>query len=189
MFEGNGVEKLQERLATTISALATEMAALEANCLWLSGTRRHDWRKALLAHNNQPHYVAILLTLLPNMRSVTVRGMCDDCEPFMEMIWAVVKANRDQSSAVHERAVSAGICWTQRPTITRMLRLLRSNMNRLSLEPGLLDTSRDAGRVIISPCSKSKFLCHKNPSPNNDIVTLEGISGLVTQSYRHHHII
>ena len=106
LFQGKAFEKQRERLATIITAVGTELAALGANCPWLNESRRPHWQEALLAHPNQAHYAALLLTLLPNLRSMAMKGMCYDCEPITEMVEAIVKANRDRSSTVHESALS-----------------------------------------------------------------------------------
>ena len=106
LFQGKAFRKQQERLATIITALGTEIAALGANCPWLNESRRLHWQEALLAHPNQAYYAALLLILLPNLRSLAMKGMCYDCEPISELVEAIGKANRDRSSAVHESALS-----------------------------------------------------------------------------------
>ncbi|KAI4098042.1 MAG: hypothetical protein LQ339_006610 [Xanthoria mediterranea] len=106
LFRGKAFGKQRERLATIITAVGTELAALGANCPWLNESRRLHWQEALLAHPNQAHYAALLLTLLPNLRSMAMKGMCYDCEPISELVEAIGRANRDRSSAVYESALS-----------------------------------------------------------------------------------
>ncbi|KAI4228909.1 MAG: hypothetical protein L6R40_008093 [Gallowayella cf. fulva] len=99
-------EKEQTQLATTMSTIGTKLAALGGNCPWLSEPLRHAWKEALLVPNNQAHQSALLLTMLPNLQSMTMIGICDYCAPITEMVFAIVDANRDQSSPVHQKALS-----------------------------------------------------------------------------------
>ncbi|KAL8992082.1 MAG: hypothetical protein Q9169_007388 [Polycauliona sp. 2 TL-2023] len=107
-FKGDGFTREQEQLAATLANIDTEPAFLAAHCPWLATPEHDSWRDALLKHNNQPHHVAILLTMLPKLRSIYMRGMSlgDSYIPVVTMVWAIAEANHDQSSTVHGKALS-----------------------------------------------------------------------------------
>ncbi|KAI4270994.1 MAG: hypothetical protein LQ337_006327 [Flavoplaca oasis] len=61
---------------------------------------------ALLMPKGQAHQVAFLLTLLPNLRSMAMRCMCDEIVPVAEMVWNIVQVNHNMSSAAQGKALS-----------------------------------------------------------------------------------
>ncbi|KAL8669113.1 MAG: hypothetical protein Q9168_006278 [Polycauliona sp. 1 TL-2023] len=69
-FQGDAFAKEQKKLDTTIAAVWFGLAALGSQCPWLPHSVKEFWQNAFLNHDNQPHYVAILLTMLPDLRSV-----------------------------------------------------------------------------------------------------------------------
>lgn len=72
----------------------------------MTGEVREEWQRALLQPKNKVYYLAILLTMLPNLESITSTDMPNETEPLVDMIWAIAKANQDSSSPVHEKALA-----------------------------------------------------------------------------------
>lgn len=94
-------------VAQVISSRRSELSAFGAENPWLTGeTRRAEWRDALLLFNNQHHHLAMLLTMLPNLRSVKLVSMHSDSEPLREMVWAIAAANRDLKSPLYGKALA-----------------------------------------------------------------------------------
>ncbi|KAL8871327.1 MAG: hypothetical protein Q9174_002816 [Haloplaca sp. 1 TL-2023] len=94
-LEGDGLE----REHAVIARIEAELAVLVAKCPWYV-----DW-EALIRLDNQPHHLALLLTLLPNLRSMSMRG-CGIMLPITEMIWDIAEANCDYSSPRCGKALS-----------------------------------------------------------------------------------
>ncbi|KAI4282739.1 MAG: hypothetical protein L6R35_005320 [Caloplaca aegaea] len=105
-FAPGEFDKRQEKLTATIATQSTQLATLATDCPWFSRTRRRKWRDALLQPRDHSYHLAILLTKLPNLQSVTMIGMYDDYEPILKLVSAVTKANRNPSSAGFEHALS-----------------------------------------------------------------------------------
>ncbi|KAL8988193.1 MAG: hypothetical protein Q9177_002695 [Variospora cf. flavescens] len=100
------LEKQQENQTATIAAQSTQLATLATDCPWLSRTRRREWRDALLQPHNHSYHLAILLTKLPNLQSVTMIGVYDGYEPIRELVSAVAETNPGPSSGGFEHALS-----------------------------------------------------------------------------------
>ncbi|KAL8743250.1 MAG: hypothetical protein Q9184_008135, partial [Pyrenodesmia sp. 2 TL-2023] len=94
-------------LADIIASYGSEIAALGAEHPWLKEqVRRDDWRDALLVPTNQYHHLAMLLTMLPNLQSITFTSMSHHSEPIKETVRLIAAANRDPESPVHEKALA-----------------------------------------------------------------------------------
>lgn len=93
-------------LRDAVSIWSSELTSIGANNLWLTGEAREVWKRALLQPKNKVYCVGILLTMLPNVESITITNMTDEAGPLVNMILAIAKANRDPSSPVHEKALS-----------------------------------------------------------------------------------
>lgn len=85
---------------------SSELTSIAANNAWLTGEVRELWQRALLQPKNKFYYLGILLTMLPNLESITSTNMPDEAAPLVDMIWAIAKANQDSSSPVHEKALA-----------------------------------------------------------------------------------
>lgn len=69
--------------------------------------RVETWRDKLLEPTSYIHHLAILLTQLPNLETLTVINLSDhDSEPIKEMVWAIARANQDPSHESHGKALS-----------------------------------------------------------------------------------
>ena len=100
---------LEETAALTkaISTWGSYLASLGANNPWFADdARRKEWRDALVKSTSQCHLVGILLTMLPNVESITITDMPDDAHPLTEIISAIAGANRDVSSPVYGKALA-----------------------------------------------------------------------------------
>ncbi|KAL8993514.1 MAG: hypothetical protein Q9169_006284 [Polycauliona sp. 2 TL-2023] len=73
---------------------------------WLSEARRGEWRSALSSISNQQHFIGILLTMLPNLESITMTSMSFDCDPIMEIIDIIASANNNPGSPLHGKALT-----------------------------------------------------------------------------------
>ncbi|KAL8772739.1 MAG: hypothetical protein Q9209_002084 [Squamulea sp. 1 TL-2023] len=97
----------QQRLLEAVMATRRpQVAALGAACPWLDDERRERWQEALLLADSQPHVVGILLTILPNLESITITNMSLECYPITEIVSAVAAANRDPDAPLHGKALT-----------------------------------------------------------------------------------
>lgn len=104
-IDDNAIEEV-DNLADVIACYSSDIAALGTEHHWLKGpVRREVWRDALRVPTNQYHHLAMLLTMLPNLQTITLTSMSHDSEPLREMVWAIAAANRDPQSAVYKRAL------------------------------------------------------------------------------------
>ncbi|KAI4235433.1 MAG: hypothetical protein L6R40_006476 [Gallowayella cf. fulva] len=79
---------------------------IAAQCFWLSDERRQDWHEALTSINNQPHFIGILLTMLPNLESITLTSMTGVCGPILEIVNTAAAANRSPDSLLHRKGLT-----------------------------------------------------------------------------------
>jgi len=93
-------------LNNAISTWSSDLTSIGANNAWLTGEVREVWQRALLKPKNKAHYLGILLTMLPNVESITIINMPHEAAPLITMILAIAKANQDPSSPVHEKALA-----------------------------------------------------------------------------------
>lgn len=93
-------------LDNAILTWSSELASLGANNPWLTGELREVWQRALLGPMNRFYHLGILLTMLPNVKSITISDVLDKAAPMTEMIVAIAEANRDPSSPVHRKALA-----------------------------------------------------------------------------------
>ncbi|KAL8648938.1 MAG: hypothetical protein Q9226_005783 [Calogaya cf. arnoldii] len=100
---GESHQQKEEQLETIVEKRRHELVA---QCSWLSEERRKEWQEALSAIHNQPHFIGILLTMLPNLESMTMTHMDDDSGPITEIVDIVSAANRDPGSPLHEKALT-----------------------------------------------------------------------------------
>ncbi|KAL8838643.1 MAG: hypothetical protein Q9170_002051 [Blastenia crenularia] len=100
-------DEIQTDILTAVtSARSSELATFGVENQWLNGKERRDeWRDALLEPRNQFHHLAMLLTMLPNLRSIKMVHMDPCSEPLREMIWAIAAANCDPASPAFGRAL------------------------------------------------------------------------------------
>lgn len=100
-------EKELGNLADIIASWGSEIAALGAEHPWFrEQVQRDDWRDALLVPTNQDHHLAILLTMLPYLQSITFTNMSCNSEPIKETVRSIAAANRDPESPVHAKALA-----------------------------------------------------------------------------------
>lgn len=93
-------------LDNAISTWSTRLASFGANNPWLTGELRETWQRALLRPMNRFYHFGMLLTMLPNIQSITISNVLDKAAPMTDMIFAIAEANRDSSSPVHRKALA-----------------------------------------------------------------------------------
>ncbi|KAL8845737.1 MAG: hypothetical protein Q9221_009119 [Calogaya cf. arnoldii] len=100
---GEGHQQKKEQLENIVEKRQHELVT---QCSWLREERREEWQEALSAIHNQPHFIGILPTLLPNLESITMTQMTGDSGPITEIVDTVAAANRDPGSPLHEKALT-----------------------------------------------------------------------------------
>ncbi|KAI4275102.1 MAG: hypothetical protein L6R38_005956 [Xanthoria sp. 2 TBL-2021] len=98
--------QIQDILRDIMAKRKNEIATLGAECSWLSEGRREEWRDALSSIDSQPHFVGILLTMLPNLESITMTSMSYHHHPITEIVDTVAAANRTPDSPMHGKALT-----------------------------------------------------------------------------------
>ncbi|KAI4239904.1 MAG: hypothetical protein L6R40_005456 [Gallowayella cf. fulva] len=97
----------ETHLTNLLSTHGPELAALRADCPWLSeAARRRESQDTLVQWNDQLHYLALFLNMLPNLESMIMLGMPHDVDRFREMIGAIAATNDDPESPTYNRALS-----------------------------------------------------------------------------------
>ncbi len=102
------VEPIPEigKLVDVIALFGSEIATLGTDHPWFKDyARRQAWRDELQVPTNHSHHLAMLLTMLPNLQSITFIGMSRHIRPIRETVRAIAAANRDPHSAVHGKAL------------------------------------------------------------------------------------
>ncbi|KAL8927723.1 MAG: hypothetical protein Q9208_002138 [Pyrenodesmia sp. 3 TL-2023] len=108
-YDNDVDESIEEmgNLADVIASCGSKIAALGAKHLWFKEQERRDeWRDALLVPTNQYHHLAMLLTMLPNLQSITFTSMSRHSEPIRDMVRSIAAANRDPESPMHQKALA-----------------------------------------------------------------------------------
>lgn len=93
-------------LDNAISTWGSELASIGANNPWLTGDIREEWQCAFLDPTNKFYHLGILLTMLPNVESITITNGLEEAAPLTDMIFAISEANRDPSSPVHRKTLA-----------------------------------------------------------------------------------
>lgn len=94
-------------LRALLSTRGPEIESLSTKCSWIDKAKQGEWRSALTQTTNQPHHMAILLTMLRNLRSIKMLRICHGCVPINDIIWKVAATNRDPLSRSYHKALSA----------------------------------------------------------------------------------
>lgn len=109
-----GSECVQTKLANGIPVWESELQALGENPWTANHPSGESWRRAFLRPlrpKEQGYFLAVLLLMLPNLRSLTMRSVtCDTSfNPTREMeqiVWAIAEANFDPASPINGKALS-----------------------------------------------------------------------------------
>lgn len=95
-------------VATASLSCAPDLLALLAENHWLQDeVRLETWRDALPKPSKYIYHIALLLTLLPNLETLTMVGLSDhDNDPIREITWAIARANQERGSKLYRKALT-----------------------------------------------------------------------------------